>query len=35
LHLFSFFKPHDSQIWSSNEIAKFLNIPFTAVELFV
>jgi hypothetical protein len=34
LHLFSFFNAHDSLVWSFDEVAKFLHIPFTALELF-
>jgi hypothetical protein len=34
LHLF-FFNTHDSQVWSFDEVAEFLHIPFTAIESFV
>jgi hypothetical protein len=34
LHLFSFFSAHDSQVWSFDGVAEFLNTPFAALLLF-
>jgi hypothetical protein len=34
LHLFSFFNALDSQVWSFDGVTEFLDIPFTALELF-
>jgi hypothetical protein len=32
-HLFSFFNTYESEVWSFDEVAEFLHIPFTALEL--
>jgi hypothetical protein len=34
LHLFSFFKVHDSQVCSFDGVTEFFYIPFIALELF-